>query len=111
MSNSRLTPARHNGDYYFSCMICGDRCWASTARKLSTYTGRGGLIVCPECDDPIDYGLVPYTIPAEKPVPFAFDNTQAGAPYSAIPTKYGTFDADIYDPFNGFNDPDQQEEG
>lgn len=58
------------GDYVLFCDICGQKCYASESSKLSTYTGRGGLIVCPNDVDAIDYGLVPYLPPAEKNVPF-----------------------------------------
>lgn len=57
------------GDYIIFCDICGQPCWHSESVKLDKYTGRGGLVVCLKDADPIDYGLVPYKIPAEKPVP------------------------------------------
>lgn len=64
------------GDWYIYCDICGQRYFASQMTKLSTYTGRGGLIVCPHDVDKIDYGLVPYAPRAEKSVPFTRINHQ-----------------------------------
>lgn len=58
------------GDWVVYCHICGCKAWASDTQKLSNETGRGGLRVCPDCVDVIDYGIVPYKIPAEKSVPF-----------------------------------------
>lgn len=58
------------GDWVVFCDICGQKCYASESSQLEAYTGRGGLIVCPKDIDAIDYGLIPYTIPAEKNVPF-----------------------------------------
>src|SRR5260221_9589797 len=89
-------------DWIVWCDICGTRCWGSEATKLSTYTGRGGAIVCPDCNDPIDYGIVPYSIPAEKPVPFVRDASQANDP-NAIFTLYGTFPIDQFDPWTNPN--------
>ena len=62
---------RHKrGDWYVYCDICGRRYLASETTKLSNYTGRGGLVVCQDDADQIDYGLVPYTIRAERPIPW-----------------------------------------
>ena len=55
---------------YIFCDICGQACYAFEATKLTTATGRPGLIVCPNDVDQIDPGLLAYTVPAEKPVPF-----------------------------------------
>lgn len=55
---------------YIFCDICGQACYAFEATKLSSATGRPGLIVCPNDADAIDPGLMAYTVPAEKPVPF-----------------------------------------
>lgn len=38
------------------------------AVKLQANTGRGGLIVCPDDADNIDFGLMPFTPTAEKPI-------------------------------------------
>lgn len=65
----RFSPGRL-GDWIVFCDICGQKCYASETSKLSTYTGRGGLIVCSKDADRIDYGLVPYRVPTEKNVPW-----------------------------------------
>lgn len=59
-----------HGEWYIYCDICGQQWHSNDVSKLSTYTGRGGLIVCPNCTDDIDHGLIPYTITAEQNVPF-----------------------------------------
>jgi hypothetical protein len=48
--------------------MCGQACYVWEATKLSPDTGRGGLIVCANDADKIDFGLVPYAIPPERPV-------------------------------------------
>jgi len=65
----RFNPGRV-GDWVVFCDICGQKCYASEATKLSTYTGRGGLIVCSKDVDKIDYGLIPYKLPIERNVPW-----------------------------------------
>lgn len=78
---SKFNPGRL-GDWVLFCDICGQKCYASESTKLSTYTGRGGLIVCPNDRDKIDYGSMPYTIRAESPIPFTrinHTNTTNGA--------------------------------
>lgn len=61
---------RHNagtfGDNMVTCDICGFPYRSSQMSELSVETGRGGLIVCPNDKDKIDYGLVPYVIPTER---------------------------------------------
>ena len=57
-------------DWVVYCAICGSKTWASDSQVLAPETGRGGLRVCPDDVDAIDYGLVPYRIPAEQSVPF-----------------------------------------
>lgn len=75
---SRFSPGRR-GDWVVFCDICGQKCYASEASKLSTYTGRGGLIVCPKDVDKIDYGLIPYRSPAEKNIPWTrINHTNVG---------------------------------
>ena len=59
-----------NGDWYVYCDICGQRTHASRSTKLSTYTGRGGLVVCNHDVDKIDYGLMPFTPRRETNVSF-----------------------------------------
>lgn len=73
------------GDWYVFCDICGQKCYASETTKLSSATGRGGLIVCKNDIDNIDYGLIPFEIDVEQSVPFTRINhtntTNAAAPY------------------------------
>lgn len=59
------------GEWYVFCDICGQRYYASETKKLSTETGRGGLIACPYCNDDIDYGLIPYKIRPEKNINYS----------------------------------------
>lgn len=82
---------RRQGDWYYFCQQCNTRCYASETTKLGTYTGKGGLRVCPKCVDAIDYKFVPYKIPAEKPVPFSRDASQIGN-IGAIKQQYPTQD-------------------
>lgn len=57
-------------DWIVYCDICGQRHKGSKTTVLSTYTGRGGLVVCPYDVDKIDYGLVPYSPRKEQLVPY-----------------------------------------
>lgn len=72
------------GDWVVFCDICGQKCYASETTKLANYTGRGGLIVCKNDVDLVDYGLIPYRIPVEKNIPWTrpgdTDTTNAVAP-------------------------------
>lgn len=71
------------GDWFIYCDICGQKCYASEATRLSAATGRGGLIVCPKDVDKIDYGLIPYRAPTERNVPWTrinHTNTDNGSP-------------------------------
>lgn len=65
----RFNPGRL-GDWIVFCDICGQKYYASETTKLSTYTGRGELIVCKKDADKLDYGLVPYKPPAEQNIPW-----------------------------------------
>lgn len=104
------------GDFPFDCDICGGRYWYSESTVLGVYTGRGGCLVCRNCADPIDYGLVPYKIPAERPVPTSrtaippdlntsppFDTAQED-PMSTSPTYNralnATWDTQLYQTWN-----------
>ncbi len=72
-----------DGDWYVYCDICGQRSYASKSTKLSTYTGRGGLIVCRHDVDKIDAGLIPFTPRVESNVSFVRTNhtdTTDGSP-------------------------------
>lgn len=73
---------RH-GDWYVYCDVCGQRFYASDTTKLSTYTGRGGLVVCHNDIDKIDSGLVPFKPRKESSLPWSrsgFTDTDNGAP-------------------------------
>lgn len=96
---NKFNPARL-GDWLVGCMMCGNRCWASESKVLSTYTGRGGLRVCPECLDPVDYGLVPYKIRAERSVPFSSDTTNTADPSSITTTYPVGFESSGLDPMS-----------
>lgn len=72
----RFNPGRL-GDWVIFCDICGQKCYASEASRLEANTGRGGLIVCPNDIDKIDYGLIPYKVPVERNVPWTRVNHTA----------------------------------
>lgn len=65
MSNKYFSGRK--GRYIF-CDMCGQAVYAHEARRLSSETGRGGLIVCPNDADAIDYGLIPYIVTTEQPL-------------------------------------------
>ena len=55
-----------SGKYpYIFCDICGQPCYLKDATKLTKETGRGGLMVCKNDTDIVDFGTIPYTIPIE----------------------------------------------
>jgi hypothetical protein len=94
----------HSGrldDYIIFCDQCGAPCWRSEATLLKTETGSGGLLVCPRDVDPIDYGLVPYKIRPEKPVPVtrinAFNDNS-----NITNTYYPSTDYESFDPLSGY---------
>jgi hypothetical protein len=78
-------------DYQMFCDQCGMICWASKSQVLDKNTGKGGLRVCPVCVDKIDYGLIPYKIPAEKPIPDSRIN-QTDTTTGRAPVDFSTFD-------------------
>lgn len=86
------------GDWPIDCAICGQRCWFSDSKKLTTYTGRGGYRVCPDDVDPIDYGLVPYKIRTEKPVPFALNLLPSFPPTADTDASIIAMGYETYDP-------------
>src|ERR1700733_2002114 len=87
------------GDWTIYCMTCGSKTWASDSQVLSNETGRGGLRVCPDCVDVIDYGIVPYKIPAEQPIPYAS---------YLLPTPIDPFPSFPYETFNPLSTTPQQ---
>lgn len=99
-TNNENTPNTGNNlrrphDWIFFCDICGEIEWASKATKLSIYTGFGGAIVCPHCVYAIDYALVPYKAPPEKPVAWARTDTNYDTPASQVPNSFPPFDYKI----------------
>lgn len=88
-------------DWTCNCAICGNKTWASDTQLLGEYTGRQGLRVCPDCVDPVDYGLVPYKIPAERSVPFV--NYLIPTPDDSKTFSMGT-SSEYLDPMNAGGD-------
>ncbi len=78
-----------NKGHYIFCDICGQACYDYEAVRLSTETGRPGLIVCPNDADGTDYGLIPYAIPIEQSVKWSRINHQ-NVTNSATPLDYDT---------------------
>lgn len=70
-------PDHRWNDYMIYDQITGFKIWASEATKLDVYTGKGGLythnLVAAKALN-IDYGLIPYKIPAEQPIPYSTNN-------------------------------------
>lgn len=67
---------------YIYCEMCGQACYLWETTKLSSETGRGGLVVCRNDADKIDFGLISYTPKTETKVPFTrpnHTNVQNGA--------------------------------
>lgn len=86
MSNKYF--AGNKGQYIF-CDICAQACYAWEAIRLSSATGRPGLIVCPNDADAVDPGLMAYTVPAEKGVPWTRIN-HTNVDNGASPLNYDT---------------------
>lgn len=79
----RFSPGRL-GDWVLYCDICGQKCYASESFRLSEFTGRGGLIVCKHDKDKIDKGLIPYSAPKEKSIPYTRINLQVASNGAAV---------------------------
>lgn len=62
--------------HYIFCDICGQACYGFEAVRLDEHTGRGGCIVCPADNDKIDFGLIPFSLPAEKGIKWTRINHQ-----------------------------------
>lgn len=60
-----------NKGHYIFCDICGQACYDWEVTRLSSATGRPGLLVCPNDVDGTDYGLIPYSLPTDKSVRWA----------------------------------------
>lgn len=66
-------------DWMVYDQITGFKVWHSEVVKLDKYTGKGGLLTHYSVANKalnIDYGLVPYKIPAELPIKEATSNHQ-----------------------------------
>lgn len=87
------------GDYTIECDICGMKMWASQAVKLPKETGKGGMIVCPNDRDSIDWGLIPYKILPEESPRTVRDRNYAANPED-VPQLVPNIDLSIDDPFN-----------
>lgn len=59
---------------YIYCDICGQACYMWEVTKLSADTGRGGMLVCKNDADKIDFGLVPFIPRTEQQIPFSRPN-------------------------------------
>ncbi len=73
-----------SNDWVFFCDICGQRHKSTKATKLTHYTGRGGLVVCPYDVDKEDAGLIPFTPRKEQNVSYVrtnHTNTTIGSPF------------------------------
>ncbi len=79
------------GDYQVYCTVCGAVCWYSESFILGPYTGHEGQLVCPDHNYQPQYGLQPYVIEPEEPVPFAQPNQIVYTQNSVIP-NFITFD-------------------
>jgi hypothetical protein len=86
------------GDHIIYCDICGMPTWYSESKVLEVYTGKGGLLVCPDDADVIDYGLVPYTIPPESIVETTRINETFAT--STPETTYPPFNTGELDPMS-----------
>ncbi len=73
-----------NKGHYIFCDICGQACYDYNVVRLSSATGRPGLMVCPNDADKGDPGLTPCTVTPERPVRWTRINhqdvTNAAAP-------------------------------
>lgn len=74
---------------YIFCDICGQACYEWEITKLKPETGRGGLIVCRNDADAIDFGLIPYTPTTERPVTWTRIN-HTDLTNGATPLDYDT---------------------
>lgn len=86
--NKNRYSKNHAQDWIIYCDLCAAPCWYSESTLLDVYTGRGGLLVCPRDADPIDYGLVPYTIPPEQGVTTTRINNFSNTTTSGFPAPF-----------------------
>lgn len=85
------------GDYYLYCDQCSQPCWESLSTKLDNDTGKDGLVVCPNCIDATDYGLIPFVVRPEDSIPVVRIN-QTNT--DTIPQEVNLV---TYDPLSGTN--------
>ena len=101
MKHTRYTnkySSNNLNDWIIHCDICGKPIYHSEATLLPSETGRGGLLVCSNDADMVDYGLVPYDIPNESVPTETRINTTI---YTADPeTRYTAFDYTAVDPMS-----------
>lgn len=95
--------SNHFSDWIIHCDICGKPTWYSDSTILDSDTGRGGLLVCPDDNDAIDYGLVPYEIPTESTVDTTRINNTINS--NTLESIYPPFNYALYDPMS--YSPDQ----
>ncbi len=62
--------------HYIFCDICGQACYDWEVTRLTTQTGRPGLLVCSRDRDTIDYGIIPYNPTTEQPIRWSRINHQ-----------------------------------
>ncbi len=75
--------------HYIFCDICGQACYDWQVTRLTTQTGRPGLLVCPADADSIDPGLISYTVSNERSVKWARIN-HTNVDNGADPIDYDT---------------------
>lgn len=88
-------------DYVIFCDICAMKCWHSESKILHKYTGHGNAIVCPNCVDSIDYGLVPYKVRPEKSPEITRNNHYASNPQD-VPEGRNPVDPSTFNPLAGY---------
>lgn len=67
-SNAKLKDWNGPRDHYVYDDLTGWRHFKSEMIKMDIYSGHGGLYAKKDIAYPVHYGLVPYTVPAEKPI-------------------------------------------
>lgn len=104
MSKNHYHDQYKDGDYPTYCDICGQKCWFTQTTVLHKYTGRGNLLVCPNCNDAIDYSLVPWKVIPEVNPKITRNNNYAANPED-VPDSAELIDFSTFDPLNGSTAP------